>query len=239
VAPPSAGAPIVDGRSPFKVSQIGHRFLDTTSSVAKEGTCHPAVPAEWTERATGVGYMEFVTGSSLATCTGTLLANQGSDFAPLFLTANHCISTAAEAQSLSVYWNYDSPGLAGRPRSDFANLLSTGDAVASSDYSLLMLLGSIPASASTWAGWTTAMPGLATDLVGIHHPDWSYKRIAYGDIWAGITCPGGMTCGNFLRVNWNDTGGGATEGGSSGSTAGTRRVATWESARTTSTAGST
>ena len=74
---------------------------------------------------------------------GTLLNNAANDQKPYFLTANHCISTQTEAQSVTVYWNYntgDSPP-GGTPTTNGANLLVTGT---SSDFSLLLLTGSVP-----------------------------------------------------------------------------------------------
>src|SRR5262249_31972733 len=56
-----------------------------------------------------VGRMLFQAGGSFV-CTGTMLNNSTGDFAPFFLTAAHCISTDAQAQTLQVYWFYRSTG---------------------------------------------------------------------------------------------------------------------------------
>ena len=54
------------------------------------------------ERSKSVAMMNFASGGSLFLCTGTLINSPSQQF--FFLTANHCISTQAEANSLSTIW---------------------------------------------------------------------------------------------------------------------------------------
>src|SRR5262249_2236218 len=65
-------------------------------------------------------------------CTGTLLNDRAQDFAPYFLTANHCVSTQTIAQTVEVYWFYQTTDCnSGVLRNDWvhqpggANLLAT------------------------------------------------------------------------------------------------------------------
>jgi hypothetical protein len=55
-------------------------------------------------------YYEFVADDDHDTylCTGTLLADVPRDHRNYFLTAAHCVASASEAQSMVVYWNYQS-----------------------------------------------------------------------------------------------------------------------------------
>ena len=114
--------------SPFRVSSIAHIYKDLPVVQASAGSCELEVTADWQNVAKSVGKIDFVTGGFVASCTGTLLNNAANDQKPYFLTANHCISTQSEAQSATIYWNYNTgdtpPG--GTPQTHGANLLATG-----------------------------------------------------------------------------------------------------------------
>lgn len=205
---PSAAAKARSAQ-PFKIGKITHDYkaLDGTNAYTEKaaGACNLNVTSEWSNIAKSVGRMQFVSDGGSYVCTGTLLNNQASDGTPNFLTANHCINTASEAQSLRVTWNYNSPG-ATSSFTDGSSLLMTGT---SSDYTLVRLTGSLPGGL-IFSGWSTTMPTASTPITGIHHPAGDYKRISFGNIRAG-GCPGGLSC---LPVGWSS---GTTEGGSSGS----------------------
>jgi len=196
--------------TPFKVFSIAHIYKDLSAEEAA-GFCELEVTADWQNVAKSVGRVDFVTGGSVGSCTGTLLNNVANDQKPYFLTANHCIKTQTEAQSVTVYWNYNTgdqpPG--GTLTTNGANLLVTGT---SSDYSLLFLTGSLPGGLF-FSGWDTSAFNSTAAGTGIHHPNASHKRISFGTARqpnAG-NCPPGEQC---LRVDWSS---GVTEPGSSGS----------------------
>ena len=197
-------------KTPFKVLSIAHVYKDIMVEAAA-GSCNLEVSPDWLNVAKSVGRIDFVSGSSVGLCTGTLLNNVANDQKPYFLTANHCISTQSSAQSATVYWNYNSgdnpPG--GTPTTTGANLLATGT---TSDFTLLFLTGSLPGglffSGTDSSAFNTTAPG-----TGIHHPEGSHKRISFGTARqpnAG-NCLAGQQC---LRVDWSS---GVTEPGSSGS----------------------
>ena len=106
-------------------------------------------------------------------CTGTLLNNVAQDWTPYFLTANHCVSTQAVAQTVETYWFYQTTSC----NSGFlrnwvhsppgANLLA---AQSSNDFALLRLLNNAPAGAY-FSGWTPAAQSTGTSVFGLHHPD--------------------------------------------------------------------
>ncbi len=162
----------------------------------------------------GIG---FVNRDSLF-CTGQLLDDQAHDLTPYWLTAHHCVNTAAKAQSAEIYWLYQTPtcggtppSLASVPRSGGATLLATS---AGSDFSLLMVEGALP-DGLFWAGWTSAQVAGGTPAAAIHHPRGDYKRISFGFKDANTVCKNSYH-GNpsLLRISWTD---GPTESGSSGS----------------------
>ena len=198
-------------KTPFKVLSVAHTYKDLSGVNDPAGFCEQEVTADWQNVAKSVGRIDFVTGGAVGSCTGTLLNNVANDQKPYFLTANHCISTQTEAQSVTVYWNYNTgdnpPG--GTPTTHGANLLVTG---ATSDFTLLFLTGSVPGGLF-FSGWDSSPFNSTASGAGIHHPQASHKRLSFGTARqpnAG-NCPPGKQC---LRVDWSS---GVTESGSSGS----------------------
>jgi hypothetical protein len=204
---------LTKNKLPFQIIEVGHIYRDFLGGSEAENMfgppefpqCAVNVPAEWSEVAKSVAHLQFVSGNFVYLCTGTLLNTVSGDFDPVLLTANHCISTESEAQSLRAYWLYnsgDNPS-SSLPRSDGATLLNTGTA---SDFTLLRIRGMIPLREGvTYSGWDAAVTPVGTPVVGIHHPSGSYKRFASGTT---------NSAGNFIEVRWSS---GITEGGSSGS----------------------
>ena len=155
-------------------------------------------------------------------CTGTLLNDTAQDQTPYFLTANHCVPTQTVAQTVEVYWFYQTTSCnSGVLRSDWvhqaggANLLATQS---SNDFSLLRLVNNAPAGA-WFSGWTSGIQSTGTGVFGLHHPDGftppdidSYLRRASGTITStNANCLGLV---NGYRTDWTS---GTTEPGSSGS----------------------
>jgi len=172
-------------------------------------TCYPAL----LNNKNGVAGIGFINGDALF-CSGVLLNNLASDFAPFWMTANHCLSTNATAQTSEIYWNYETstcngapPAISGVPQSGVCTLLSTG---AASDYSLLRIEGVVPRTNIWWSGWNTGGVPDGTTGFGIHHPSGDYKRISFGTFQNTSGCGGG----SHFQVDWYD---GPTEPGSSGS----------------------
>ena len=200
-------------KTPFRVISIAHVYKDMSADPVENaaGACELEVTSEWQDVAKSVGRVDFVSGNLIGICTGTLLNNTSNDQTPYFLTANHCINTQSEAQSATVYWNYntgDSPPF-DTPRTHGANLLVTGT---TSDFSLLLLTGSVPGGLF-FSGWDSSPFNATAAGTGIHHPDGSHKRISFGNARQPSVgnCPSGLQC---LRVDWSS---GVTEPGSSGS----------------------
>ncbi len=121
-----------------------------------------------------VAHLQFMRGGRPFRCTGNLLNNTREDFTPYLLTANHCISTQAEASTLEAFWDYRTsicrgafPNLSSSPRSNGAIQLTTGSA---SDFTLLRLFNIPPGRA--FLGWD-ADPyavGQGTLLFRVSHP---------------------------------------------------------------------
>jgi Trypsin-like peptidase domain/Fibronectin type III domain len=152
-------------------------------------------------------------------CTGTLLNNAAQD--PYFLTANHCVSSQAVAQTVEAYWFYQTTSCnSGVLRSGVhsppgASLLATQG---SNDFSLLRLQTNAPGGAF-FSGWTSTAQSTGTSVFGLHHPDGyippavnSYLRRSTGSITnTNENCLGLV---NGYAVGWTS---GTSEPGSSGS----------------------
>lgn len=203
---------------PFSIDDVQHVYRDVPRAgemLKSAGPCHNDVTcfSAWAETAKGVGRITFVSGGDTFLCTGQLLNSLNSDLTPYFLTANHCINTETEADSVEVFWLFQtaacdgaSPSENSVPRSTSAHLLATS---AGSDFTLLMIEGSLPSGLS-WVGWTANAVPDGTASACVHHPSGDFKRISFGNKSSTTSC--GPT--NSVRLNWTD---GPTEEGSSGS----------------------
>ncbi len=230
---------------PFATGNVQHMYRDLPARLAQgqgvgqgageggvlgtEGTCHNDVtcfgagqPAatNFTNPARAVGLI-FISGpGGTGSCTGQLISNQSADQAPLFLTASHCLSTAAEASSTEVYWLYQTSVCNGAvPSLNSLNRTLTSQIVATrgqSDGTLLRLTGLLPGGLF-YQGWTASVPAFNTAISCIHHPDGAYKRISFGNLVnQTIYCAAGagQLAGESYRVQWTSA---VTEPGSSGS----------------------
>lgn len=189
----------------------------------------------WREQISAVASYTFQSGGSSALCTGTLMAtgNQAQDLAaPRFSTANHCVSAAAEAQSMVFYWGYESPtcraiGSAAsgqsisrttnnRATQSGASLLATHEPT---DFTAVQLSTAVPTAArATYSGWDRSA-NIPRGSVGIHHPQGHEKRITFNSdplLTEGNCSISGRVAGNthWLITQYES---GTTEGGSSGS----------------------
>ena len=200
---------------PFRVDQVLHiyRTPEAPDQPPTEGpACRQDVTcdAAWVTASYAMARISFVSGGFSYICSGQLLNNQLGDFTPYFMTANHCINTDAEAQSVELFWRYQTdtcnaapPPLSSVPTSNVCTLLSHG---LSTDYSLLMVDGELPGGNLTWLGWDPNPIANGTPATGIHHPAGSYKRISHG-----------AKSSQNATHHWIDWSSGGTEGGSSGS----------------------
>lgn len=124
-------------------------------------------------------------------CSGQLLNDTPGDHAPLLSTANHCLATQSDADSLIVYWKYESPvcraiGSAANgqpvptnnaiPQTGGATLLATYQPA---DFTLVRLRKAPPAAASAyWNGWDRSETPFSGAVV-LHHAESDAKRISF------------------------------------------------------------
>jgi lysyl endopeptidase len=225
-----AGMP--EGAIDVSVPQVSHLYetaLEARSLLPKalSESCEVDVScsSDYSEESKSVALMEFVSNGSTFLCTGTLLADRAATGTPYFLSANHCISTQAEASSLDTYWFIRSASCnsqelhpAATARVGGATLLY---ASAATDTSFMQLLEMPPAGA-VYAGIANLAPAAGMPVVGLHHPQGDLQKISRGSVLSIASCSSPTSCtpnqssGNFFQVRWTS---GTTEGGSSGSAA--------------------
>ncbi|HNX67162.1 MAG TPA: T9SS type A sorting domain-containing protein [Bacteroidales bacterium] len=151
-------------------------------------------------------------------CTGTLINNTGKDLKAYLLTANHCISTPAEAAGSLFIFNYISPWCNG-PDIKITHSISGATLLASNslvDFSLLELTSFPPLVFRPYlAGWNISETAAESTYV-IHHPSGDVMKIST-DVDPPVTQDypeSGFLTAGFWEVLDYETG--ATEFGSSG-----------------------
>lgn len=180
-----------------------------------------------------VAHYTFVSGGSGYVCTGQLMAtgSAGDDIAaPRFTTAHHCISTNAEANSMVLYWRYESPTCRTPGSAASGTALSSGIATATqsgtsllathapSDFTVVQLNTPVPAAGTPfYSGWDRSGT-TPSGSVGIHHPSGDEKRITLNTD-ALERSPSCIINGATASTHWyiSEYEAGTTEGGSSGS----------------------
>ena len=219
----------------LQLAVVNHGFrgfgAKADSVSAKSGSCNIDVVCSdgnaWRDEIRSVA--RFTIGGALL-CTGQLINNVAANFTSYFLTANHCVTSAAEAPTTVFYWNYQTSRCGGpadgsldQTQSGALYRAGSGDsATVASDFTLLELLAR-PAAAFKvyYAGWDRR--DLAPiGVTGIHHPSGDEKRIsmdfnqtfiaAYGE--QPGSAQSALTPTHIMVASWDR---GVTEGGSSGS----------------------
>ena len=195
--------------------------INESASCQLDATCYDA----YANQRNAVARMMFTSDGNSYVCTGTLLNDSQSSGTPYFLTANHCISTQAEATSLQTDWFYRAPTCNSRTLSDATTQRVNGAALlyasASTDTALLKL-NDTPPTGAYFAGWDATVAEAGLSVVGLHHPRGDLLKFSMGTISGQTACfPTSETqfscdgtTGNYYRVTWSQ---GTTEGGSSGS----------------------
>lgn len=230
----------------------GYRSLPSRggSFRSKSGTCNLDVACEeadpWRQQIRSVGGYTFGNEDDHLVCTGALVNNTAENRKPLFLTAEHCVSTPEHAASMVFYWNFQtatcrelgttengtfpsdtlsvtdwnqtSTGALLRAR--YGNWHRTGKIAGKSDLALVEVDDTIPSSYNLYlSGWSRR--DLTTqESVTIHHPSGHGKRISFDrDPSSLVDYPSTNTCQapqGDTHLLIEDWEVGTTEGGSSG-----------------------
>lgn len=163
-------------------------------------------------------------------CTGQLVNNTAQDNRRYFITANHCLASQADANTVVLYWKYESPVCrapnsteSGTPISTTGNsIVQTGGTVLRAthqpaDTTLLEINSDVPAAAGAfWLGWDRSENAVAS-AVSIHHPQGHEKRISFENqaLVVSDNTPSSVPGDKHWQITDWDLG--TTEPGSSGS----------------------
>ncbi len=217
------------GRPPFSVRSIAHLTTDISvptpdpaASCNLDVNCYP----DWLTSRNSVAELIFeITDpgeEGTYVCSGSLVGTRDNSFKPYLYTAAHCIHSEDSARSLQTFWAYQTSACGAPPPTTYGTLNSSNGghllnsgAFNQGDYSLV-LLPDVP-DGVVFAGWDTADPALGVNVVGIHHPMGSFKRISFGQITASadVSLEGYSLGGDLYNTAlWTQ---GVVQPGSSGS----------------------
>lgn len=198
-----------------------HRGKD--GNLPKAGSCEiDVVCPQATTWANEIRSVARIIIGGTALCSGTLIMDAAGDFRPFFLTANHCGITSANAATVVVNWNYQSPtcGSSGLGASAVNNQSGAAFCAAKADvdFCLIELNQAPPTNFHVYyAGWDRSgtAPG---DGVGIHHPNGDGKCISFStNPFTTIDSCISSGSSTHWQVLWQNPPQGVTEPGSSGS----------------------
>lgn len=218
------------GEGSLRLERVLHAYA--LDGLLKTGACEVDVNctegSDWVDQRDAVVRIRVIIPAGAGYCTGTLMNNTANDCKGYILTAFHCTeeSVSANFAGYQFRFNYQ--------RTVCGTGSATGDGLTGcvyragsqdqggtygSDYSLLELTSSIPASYNPyWAGWDINVSAPTTGVC-IHHPDGDVKKVSTYTSTASSATWSGFTNGSHWRVIWSATqnGHGVTEPGSSGS----------------------
>jgi lysyl endopeptidase len=146
-----------------------------------------------------------------AACTGALINNTANDGTPYFLTANHCLGNPG---NWLYYFNHETAGCTGTtgPTNQSVSGGTTLVSNASSDYGLVLLSETPPASFNVQYAGFDASGVNPSSACGIHHPSGDLKKICFEEDSPYQTNAAGAAV--WMIDQWEA---GVTEPGSSGS----------------------
>lgn len=234
----------VKGNPKIEVEGVGYYFREKSgiekrvNELGDAETCHPnANCSEGTNKSDqrrSVVKIIVVDGGQMGFCSGALINNTAQDCKNYILSAQHC-GAGASANNMAqwkFYFNWESPNCPNptyQQATGYDDQVLTGctkraasgtvSDVTKSDFLLVELSSSIPASYNVYyAGWDRNNTA-ATKGLGFHHPAGDIKKVSTFNNAATSSSWSGATPNSHWQVKWSATanGHGVTEGGSSGS----------------------
>ncbi|OJV37513.1 MAG: hypothetical protein BGO29_03455 [Bacteroidales bacterium 36-12] len=169
------------------------KYNENTRGFGDSGNCQVNINCQegqnWQNEKEAVARIYVKLPASAGWCSGSLVNNTANNYAPLFLTANHCFSGYFDAinnPNLSqwiFYWNYEFSGCVNQGiqpvlRSTTGALVTANNNI--SDFALLQLIQdprNLQGFEPYYLGWDRS-GNAGTGGVGIHHPRGDVKKIA-------------------------------------------------------------
>ena len=170
------------------------------------------------ERRRSVARMSFVSGGGVFSCTGTLINSPSQQ--NFFLTANHCISTHAEATSLETRWFYEASACGGLVRNDVVTLSGGAQLMFTNQFvdSTLLRLNVPPPAGAIFAAWNADSVPVNSAIVSLSHPKSDLMKAALGTVSVATNSTGLIRLQGYDQPMYGILfSRGIIEGGSSGS----------------------
>lgn len=209
----------------LSLAQVSHDYRGFASMAANklmQGWCNNDVICRegdpWRDDIRSVGVYTL---QGSWTCSGQMVNSNTEDPPPYFLTAYHCGITSGNAQTVRVYWNYESPNCGqlccgSLSQNQYGSTLRAR--YSTSDFCLIQLSRDPDSLFNVYYAGYDATGAAVSSSVCIHHPNCDEKAISFNTdpltvtSYLGTSVPGN---GTHWRVDdWED---GTTEPGSSGS----------------------
>lgn len=166
------------------------------------------------ERKKSMARITFIASNQAFVCTGTLL-NTEQFPAPYFITANHCIGSLGEANSITSLWFYENTACGAGPVNPDFKQVAGGMQIVFADPNVdqtLLLMFSAPPAGVTFSGFDATRFNLGEDLVSISHPAGDVSKYALA------TVAGSARFSDWEQNAWlTSFTRGIVQGGSSGS----------------------
>jgi len=210
----------------LKLGKVGHDFLDIYGYLKKNSTgigdsedCNVNINCPDGQEFQDIKHAVARVVSNGTLCSGSLVNNTYFDGKPYFLTANHCISTEAEAQDAVFYFNFESPECDTSYVDDYQSISVSGLVATAPDdkldFSLLEISETVPINYKPYyAGWNLDTANIENTTT-IHHPSGDVKKITK-DLDPPVSGNYGSTYDAYSHWLIEDWELGTTEGGSSG-----------------------
>lgn len=215
------------------VPQLSHLMLTVQQALEKDASdigysesCNLNLTCDIDKlnaESSAVAKMIFSAGGGNYLCTGTLLNGASGNGTPYFITANHCISTQEEANSLTTYWFFRAASCSSNSANGGMKTLGGGAKLLKSDATYdttLLQLNEQPPAGAVYAGSYWGPLGTGDGTLGVHHPSGDLQKYSVGSITGYADCSGGSctldgdSSRPLYRIGWSR---GTTEQGSSGS----------------------
>jgi hypothetical protein len=148
-------------------------------------------------------------------CTGTILADSVASNTAYMLTANHCITSAAVAQTINTYWFFAASACNSTATPQYVQLTGGAKLLGRSpDYDwTIVKLNDTPPAGTRYAAWRAEPLANGTNVITIHHPAADLAKFSSGQVTSDAQIADDLVDGTFNEVVWAQ---GVTEGGSSG-----------------------
>lgn len=165
-------------------ARIGKAFGESSSCNVDTACLVDELGQDFVNAKNSIAWVNFTRDRLTYACAGTLLNDTDeSTQIPYLHTASHCISTQAEANTVTTFWNYEATGCNSGVRAQIAQrrtrvfLLATDSFGTGSDSTLLNLTIP-PPDYAYFAGWDAAPMDTGLEALTIHHPRADAKKVS-------------------------------------------------------------